>query len=135
MSTKKKHSHSAVHHGRSLLSSAWRWSWLLTRLCYRGLVLIAEGVFWGVHGARSLVHLGAHAITAAKAARAGVVHCPDGHPIHVGMGNTVHACDACGFRYRGSPLLCPNPECEAPIAGHVNCPTCALSVASPFRSH
>jgi hypothetical protein len=135
MSSKKKHGHSAVHQARSLFGSALRLAWFLTRLSYRGLVLVAEGIFWGVHGVRSLVHLGAHSIKTAKVAATGIVHCPDGHAIPIGKGNTVHACDSCGFRYRGSPLLCPNPECEAPIASHVNCPTCALSVHSPFRSH
>jgi hypothetical protein len=137
MSTKSKQGRSAFHHGWSLLGAAFRALWFVARLAYQGLVLAAEGGFWLLHGVRRLAHLGTRAVKAAKVASAGVVYCPDGHAIPVGKGDRVHACDACGFRYRGSPLLCPNTECEAPIAAYVSCPTpgCGLSVASPFRSH
>ena len=130
-----KRGHSAGHFFFSLLHAAFSLLWFTARLAYRGTVLGAEGIFWAGHGARSLAGLGVHALKAASVASTGVVHCPDGHEIEVGKSRTVHACDSCGFRYRGSPLLCPNPECEAPVASHVNCPTCALSVPSPFRSH
>ena len=57
--------------------------------------------------------------------------CPRGHPVPTEGG--VYSCSGCGFVYEGgSQWLCPNPECGASTP-YVNCPTCGLSVSSPFR--
>lgn len=107
----------------------------IARLLYRCLVFAVEAFFWCLHGLSSLFGFGKQAVRSARALATGVVRCPDGHEIPITAGDTVHACTSCGFRYRGSPLLCPSSECEAPVASYVSCPTCSLSVSSPFRGH
>lgn len=131
---KKKHSPwlSSI---AALVAAAFRLARFLVVLAYRLAVGAVEGVLWILLGVKSLVGFGVQVGKSAKAAATGVLRCPDGHAILIGRGDTVHACTACGFRYRGSPLACPNPECEAPIAAYVSCPTCGLSVSSPFRGH
>ncbi len=109
--------------GRFLLGLAWRLA-----------TFTVEAALWLFLGVKSLFGFGRQLSRSARAAATGVVYCPDGHAIPIGTGDVVHSCSSCGFRYRGSPLVCPNPECEAPVAAYVDCPTCGLSVSSPFRS-
>jgi hypothetical protein len=60
--------------------------------------------------------------------RGGALHCPDGHVIPL---EGVFECSSCGFRYRGSGLVCGNVECRAHTP-YVNC-SCGLSVRNPYR--
>ncbi len=133
MSSHKKQGHRS--HSKSLIGRIVHGALFIATFAYRALVLGVEGVFWLVHGLWSLGSLGRQAYHAAHVARTGVLRCPDGHVIPVSAGSIVHACSACGFRYRGSPLRCPNSECEAPVASVVSCPTCSLSVQSGLRGH
>jgi len=62
------------------------------------------------------------------ALRGGALHCPDGHELPL---EGEFECAACGYRYRGSALLCGNVECRA-ITPYLNC-ACGLSVRNPYR--
>lgn len=63
----------------------------------------------------------------------GTVVCRNGHPVPTEGTEFLIECGACGFVYSnddGSLWLCP--ACEA-VTPWVRCPTCSVSVASPFR--
>ena len=102
----------------------------LARLAVRLVALAVEAVVWGIAGAARLLGL-AHDLPRLAAGRpGGVLRCPLSHEIPV---EGVNECSACGYRYIGSVFCCPNPECPAPVATYTNCPTCGLSVRSPYR--
>lgn len=62
----------------------------------------------------------------------GLLVCPRGHGFESEAEGLVFECGACKFVYEGSMFRCPNPECGA-TTPYVNCPTCGLSVRSPYR--
>lgn len=66
-----------------------------------------------------------------RSLKSGVLHCPRGHAIETEGG--VYQCAKCGFTYRGSILLCANPECMSPVTQYVDCPDCGISVRNPYR--
>jgi hypothetical protein len=84
----------------------------------------------------ALVYAGRALLLVVQVARSirlllGGLACPRGHPVPTEGG--VFTCAGCGFTYEGgSQWLCPNPECTASTP-YVNCPTCGLSVPSPYR--
>lgn len=61
----------------------------------------------------------------------GMLRCPRGHEIETEGG--VYQCTRCSFTYRGSMLLCCNPECPSPVTAYLDCPDCGLSVRNPYR--
>lgn len=88
-----------------------------------GVATIAVGTFRAAILTAEVVH--------AHRRLAGGLQCPRGHEVETEGG--TFACGSCGFVYEGgSQWLCPNPECRA-TTPYVACPTCGLSVSSPYR--
>lgn len=94
------------------------------------LVLVVEGLFWLMHGVVVGVRFAMDFGTARASVKGGTLVCPSGHAIPT-EGET-YECMACKFTYEGSIFICGNPECQA-VTPYVNCPTCGLSVRSPYR--
>ena len=97
------------------------------------VLILIEAVFWVLAGIRLLFTVISGLWHARRALGRGEAVCPRGHVFL--LAGQVYECSACGYTYEatGSLLLCPNPECNAPVASFVNCPTCGLSVRNPFR--
>lgn len=88
-----------------------------------GALTIARGVLTGLLLTGAVVH--AHRRLAQG------LRCPRGHLVQTE--GATYTCGACAFTYEGGSLwLCENPECGA-TTPYVNCPTCGLSVPSPYR--
>ena len=106
---------------------------VIVTLAANVVITAVEIVFWVFAGVRFVIRMVAALWGARGAIRNGVVTCPRGHTFPL-LGQ-VYECTACGYTYEhdGSLLHCPHPECNAPIAPYVNCPTCGLSVRNPFR--
>jgi hypothetical protein len=103
---------------------------IAVRLVVQIVLAMIELGFWALHV------LGRFVIASLDAARnrhvlvTGRVFCPRGHEIPTDGG--VYRCTACDFTYEGSIWQCANPECRASTP-YVDCPTCGLSVRSPYR--
>ncbi len=105
---------------------------VIVTLAIKLVLLLFEAVFWVIHAGLCFFGIGRDMVKAGRSMQGGVLHCPRGHAVPLGAGQ-VYECGACGFVYEGSFLICPNPECQAPITPYVNCPVCGLSIRSPFR--
>lgn len=95
------------------------------------IVGVAEGLFWCLSLARTVLVGSADFIGGQWRTRGAKMHCPAGH--RFSLNDLDLECQGCGYRYRGSALRCPNRECPEPSAAWVNCPQCTLSCRSPYR--
>lgn len=107
-----------------------RMIWKLLKLVWSVLVLLVEAVFWLVKITASLVGISWDGVKGIAKLLRGTLRCPRGHEIQT-EGQT-YECTACSYTYTGSIFRCANPECSA-TTPYVNCPTCGLSVRSPYR--
>lgn len=109
-----------------------RVSWFVLKALMAVALYFIEGLFWLGYCLRRLVQLAGDMLKARQSLIGGVLHCPKGHPIETDAG--TYQCVTCGFisHTMGSLWLCQNPECQA-TTDFVGCPTCGLSVRSPYR--
>jgi len=105
---------------------------LVLHLLLSGLAILAKLTILMLKGAHLLwctLWWGVAALSRRRAGR-GKLTCPQGHVFDID--DVLLEC-SCGFRYEGSTFLCPNKECPEPSAAFTHCPTCSLSVPSPYR--
>lgn len=93
-------------------------------------VFLAENVFGLLRAVRRSVAAGLDALHNLPALTSGVLRCPRGHAVPTD--GERYECTVCGFTYEGSVWVCGNPECGA-VTPYTDCPTCGLSVRSPYR--
>jgi rubredoxin len=99
------------------------------KLAWNVLVFPFEALLWLQYGSRHALNATADVVKLGRVATEGLF-CPRDHPVPT-VG--TYECTACGFVYQGDVWVCPNPECPAPVATYVHCPTCSLSVRNPYR--
>ena len=108
-----------------------RLAWSLARAVFATLVAAWSLLFGALRALRGGSLTAFDFVKARRSLRGGVLHCERGHAIETEGG--VYQCGRCSFTYRGSLLVCGNPECPSPVTQYVDCPDCGLSVRNPYR--
>lgn len=105
--------------------------WSLADHSFSMLVAIWRLLFGALGVLREAERVAVDFVRSRRSLRHGTLHCPRGHAIETEGG--VYQCGRCSFTYRGSILLCANPECPSPVTQFLDCPDCGLSVRTPYR--
>ncbi len=85
-----------------------------------------EAVFWVLSFLWRSIWFLADMVRANRAMKGGTLHCQNDHPVPTEGG--LYECE-CGYVYEGSIFKCPFCSSSTPW---VKCPTCGISVKSPY---